>query len=82
MTLEPSMKERASCRISRDSEICSGGPHIRGNRMHVSDIVSMIAAAADRSEIPEGYPYLQVEDISAALEFAAQAVDHRAIQAA
>ena len=79
MTLEPSMKERASCRISRDSEICSSGPHIRGNRMHVSDIV---AAGADRSEIPEVYPYLQVEDISAALEYAVQAVDYRAIQAA
>ena len=79
MTLEPSMKERASCRISRDSEICSSGPHIRGNRMHVSDIV---AAGADRSEILEAYAYLQVEDISAALEYAAQAVDHRAIQAA
>lgn len=79
MTLEPSMKERASCRISRDSAICSGGPHIRGNRMHVSDIV---ATGADRSEILQAYSYLQVEDISAALEYAAQAVDHRAIQAA
>ena len=79
MTLVPSMKERASCRISRDSEICSGGPHIRGNRMHVSDIV---ATGADRSEILQAYSYLQVEDISAALEYAAQAVDHRAVKAA
>jgi uncharacterized protein (DUF433 family) len=50
--------------------------------MRVSDIVEMMAAGATRTEILEDFPYIQDEDISAALAYAAKAADHRVIQAA
>lgn len=71
-----------AARISSDPAICSGRPCIRGTRMRVSDIVSMLASGASREEIVEDFPYLSEDDIAAALAFAAAAVDHRVIRAA
>jgi uncharacterized protein (DUF433 family) len=71
-----------SSRISADPRICGGRPCIRGTRMRVSDIVDMMAAGATRAEILEDFPYIQDEDISAALAYAARATDHRVIRAA
>jgi len=36
----------------------------------------MLAGGSTRAEILADYPYLQDEDITAALEFAARATDH------
>jgi uncharacterized protein (DUF433 family) len=69
-------------RISSDPEICGGRPCIRGTRMRVSDLVDMIAAGATREEILKDYPYISDDDISAALSYAARAIDHRVIRAA
>jgi uncharacterized protein (DUF433 family) len=69
-------------RISVDPEICGGRPCIRGTRVRVSDILDMIADGASPDEIVEGYPYLDKDDVAAALSYAARAVDHRIVQAA
>jgi len=69
-------------RIASDPAICGGRPCIRGTRMRVSDVVAMIAHGADRAEILSDYDYLTDDDLSAALAYAAQAADHRVIQAA
>jgi uncharacterized protein (DUF433 family) len=69
-------------RISVDPEIVGGRPCIRGTRMRVSDIVDMLAHGATRAEILENYPYIEDEDISAALVYAARATNHRVIAAA
>jgi uncharacterized protein (DUF433 family) len=45
-------------------------------RIRVKDILDMLAGGATRAEILADYPYLQDEDITAALEFAARATDH------
>ncbi len=63
-------------RITINPNICGGKPCIRGMRIRVSDILSMLAAGASQDEILEDYPYLEAADIAAALDFAARQTDH------
>jgi uncharacterized protein (DUF433 family) len=72
----------AADRIAFDPEICGGRPRIAGTRVRVSDIVAALAEGASTEEILEDFPYLSAEDISAALSYAARAVDHRVLKAA
>ena len=67
-------------RITSDPELCGGRPTIRGLRIRVTDILAMLAAGASRSDILRDYPYLEDEDISAALEYAARNSDHPLIR--
>ena len=69
-------------RITSDPELCGGRPTIRGLRIRVTDILAMLAAGASRSDILRDYPYLEDEDISAALEYAARNSDHPLIRVA
>jgi uncharacterized protein (DUF433 family) len=59
-------------RITVDPEICGGRPCIRGMRIRVKDILDMLAGGSSRAEIIRDYPYLEVDDITAALEFASR----------
>lgn len=63
-------------RISIDPEIVHGRPAVRGTRMRVSDVLSLLAGGADEAEILEDYPYLTAEDIRACLAYAAAQADH------
>jgi uncharacterized protein (DUF433 family) len=56
-------------RITIDPEKCGGRPCIRGLRIRVQDIIGLLAAGASRKEILEDYPYLEDDDLSAALGF-------------
>ena len=71
-----------SNRITINPEVCGGRPCIRGLRIRVRDILDMLAGGSPREEILRDYPYLEDEDITAALEFAARAIDHPVIAAA
>jgi uncharacterized protein (DUF433 family) len=62
-------------RITVDSGQCGGRPCIRGLRVRVKDILDLLAAGASRDEILADYPFLESEDITAALEFAARQGD-------
>ena len=44
--------------------------------MRVSDILALLAAGASYEEILADYPFLEKEDILAALEYAARQSDH------
>lgn len=57
-------------RVTVDPDRCGGQPCIRGLRVRVKDILDLLAAGASHEEILEDYPYLEPEDIVAALEFA------------
>jgi len=48
-----------------------GKPCIRGMRVTVGTLVGLVAAGRTRDEILSGYPYLEAEDISQALSYAA-----------
>jgi uncharacterized protein (DUF433 family) len=69
-------------RITINPKQCGGRPCIRGLRIRVKDILEMLAAGADRQEILADYPYLEPEDIRAALQFAAAQADHPILQIA
>lgn len=69
-------------RITITPEQCAGRPSIRGLRVRVKDILEMLASGASRDEILEDYPYLEPEDITAALEFAALQSDHPVLRVA
>jgi uncharacterized protein (DUF433 family) len=68
-------------RITFDRDVCGGRPCIRGLRVRVKDVLDMLAGGATRAEILENYPYLENDDITAALELASRAVDHPVIAA-
>lgn len=75
------MSETLLSRITIEPGKMGGRPCIRGLRIRVTDILDMLAAGASRAEILESYPYLEDEDISAALTYASRAADHRVIAA-
>lgn len=63
-------------RITINDAQCGGRPCIRGMRMRVTDILELLSAGASFEEILEDYPYLEREDILAAIEYAARQMDH------
>lgn len=69
-------------RITTDPDIFGGRPCIRGMRVRVKDILDMLAGGASPAEVLEDFPYLEEGDIAAALEYAAQHVDHPVIRPA
>jgi uncharacterized protein (DUF433 family) len=69
-------------RITVDPEKCGGRPCIRGLRVRVKDVLDLLAAGASHEEILADYPYLEAEDIVAALEFAARQSDHPILRSA
>ena len=68
-------------RITIDPQQCGGRPCIRGFRIRVTDILELLAAGAPHEEILRDYPFLESEDIYAALEYAAQQSDHAVLVA-
>lgn len=66
-------------RIVSDPEICGGRPVIRGTRMRVSDVLDALAQGATQEALIEDFDYLTSDDISAALLYASQSLDHRMI---
>lgn len=68
-------------RITTRSDQCGGKPCIRGMRIRVKDVLDLLASGASHAEILKDFPYLEAEDISASLEFAALQWDHPVLQA-
>lgn len=62
-------------RITFDPQVMGGKPCLRGMRVTVGTIVGLIASGATPEEILEDYPYLDREDITAALSYAAWRVE-------
>lgn len=64
-------------RITINPEIMGGKPCIRGMRVTVAMIIHLIAEGYTREEILTAYPYLENDDITAALQYAAFRVDEK-----
>lgn len=58
-------------RITRDPSVMGGKPCVRGMRVTVGMIAGLVASGHSRAEILLLYPYLEDEDIMAALSYAA-----------
>ena len=62
-------------RISHDPNVMGGKPCIRGMRVTVGTIVGLLASGHSSEEILRLYPYLEADDISEALSYAAWRVE-------
>ncbi len=69
-------------RITHNPKQCGGRPCIRGLRVRVSDVLEMLAGGASRGDILRDFPYLEDEDITAALQYAARDAERRIVLAA
>lgn len=66
-------------RITTNRGIFNGKPIIRGMRFSVADILGYLAAGMTFDEILADFPYLEREDIVAALEYAQSKVNRSII---
>lgn len=64
-------------RVTVDPKQMGGVPCIRGLRIPVATVVSMVADGMTEAEILKAYPDLEAKDISEALQYAAEAVRER-----
>ena len=62
-------------RITFDSNVMGGRACIRGMRVTVSLILNLIANKMTAAEIIKEYPYLEDEDVTQALQYAAWLAD-------
>jgi uncharacterized protein (DUF433 family) len=66
-------------RIIIDPGTCHGKPTIRGTRIMVSNILSLLAGGYSADKILEYYPDLKAEDVTAAIEYAVAVIDEETI---
>ncbi len=64
-------------RITLNPAVMGGKPCIRGLRVTVSTILGLMASGISRETILEEYPYLEAEDLDAALAYAAWRLEER-----
>lgn len=67
-------------RITTDPRVFGGKPCIRGLRFPVSRLLGLLAAGQTQEEILASYPYLEAEDIQAAIQYAAFLADEQVIE--
>jgi uncharacterized protein (DUF433 family) len=58
-------------RITHDVAVMGGRPCIRGMRVTVGTILGLLASGQSADDVLTTYPYLETEDIQAALAYAA-----------
>ena len=63
-------------RITIDPDLCGGKPTIRGLRLTVQTVLEFLAAGDSPAEVLESYPFLELPDIQACLDFALETVKH------
>jgi uncharacterized protein (DUF433 family) len=66
-------------RITIAPDVMQGKPVIRGTRVPVDLILRKLAEGASESDLLDAYPHLTVDDIRAALAYAAESVSHETI---
>ena len=66
-------------RITIIPGLMGGKPTIRGMRFKVTDVLGYLSSGMSAEEILADFPYLEKEDITAALLYAAKKLDHPVI---
>lgn len=66
-------------RITLDPNVMGGKPCIRGMRVTVGTVLGLLAAGRTEEEILDAYPYLEPDDIKAALQYATWRVEEREV---
>ena len=60
---------------------CGGRPCIRGMRIRVSDVLDLLATGLKPEEIVTELPDLELDDVKAAIQYAARRLDHSVLAA-
>jgi len=58
-------------RVTADPGVCGGKPCIRGTRIYIAILLDALAEGLDPEEILDHYPSLELDDIRAAIAYAA-----------
>ena len=66
-------------RISLDPAVCHGKACIRGTRILVSVVLDNLAAGLAPNEVIASYPSLKIEDVTAAIAYAAELARERVV---
>ena len=66
-------------RVLIDHTIMGGVPCIRGTRIPVATILGFLGEGVTTDEVLDMYPQLVIDDITACLRYAADAVDQRTL---
>ena len=66
-------------RITFDPQVMGGKPCIRGMQVTVGTMVGLVASGKTVDEVLADYPYLEREDISEALSYAAWRAGEREV---
>jgi len=66
-------------RVEINPKIMLGKPVIRGTRITVELIVRKLSEGAKEADLLDAYPHLTVEDIRAALAYAADSLAHEEV---
>ena len=66
-------------RITIIPDLMGGKPTIRGMRFTVSDVLDYLSSGMTTEEILETFPYLEKQDITAAILYAAKKINHPVI---
>ena len=64
-------------RITHDPAVMGGKPCIRGLRVTVATVLGLLASGHSRERILQADPYLEADDIDAALSYAAWRLEER-----
>lgn len=56
-------------RITINPEQCGGRPCVRGMRIRVTDVLDLLAAGLRPEQVVEELPDLELEDVTAAIQF-------------
>lgn len=67
-------------RITTNPEIFGGKPILRGHRLAVEHVLSMLAAGDTSGTLLKNYPFLEPEDIQACLLYAYKMVAHERVE--
>lgn len=67
-------------RITIIPGLMGGKPTIRGMRFPVADVLGYLASGMTPQELLENFPYLEKEDINAALLYASKKLNHPVIR--
>lgn len=71
-------EETLKSRVSLKPDVCGGRPCIRDTRIEIAVILDGLAEGLTEADIIDHYPQLTVEDIRAALAYAAE-LSHESI---
>ncbi len=66
-------------RITVDPEVCHGQACIKGTRIMAAVVLDNLAAGVEADELLRSYPALSIDDIRAALEYAAELARERTV---